>query len=121
MVGQGTSLQAWQGLAPAREILASICNADISILLETWTWTITPPPPLRPSCFSTLQQDSRLAGKNNMQCKDKFRNLCLTIIQVGAVGQWPAWAGGGVAGWGRGVGEVVVGRGGVGLAAVERG
>ncbi len=26
-------------------------------------------------------QDPRLAGKNNMQCKDKFRNLCLTIIQ----------------------------------------
>jgi hypothetical protein len=26
-------------------------------------------------------QDPRLASKNNMQCKDKFRNLCLTIIQ----------------------------------------
>lgn len=26
-------------------------------------------------------QDPRLNSKNNMQCKDKFRNLCLTIIQ----------------------------------------
>lgn len=33
------------------------------------------------SAWRTIVQDSRLAGKNNMQCKDKFRNLCLTIIQ----------------------------------------
>lgn len=32
--------------------------------------------------FAHSRQDARLAGKNNMQCKDKFRNLCLTIIQV---------------------------------------
>ncbi|KIZ03425.1 hypothetical protein MNEG_4532 [Monoraphidium neglectum] len=33
------------------------------------------------SAWRTIVQDVRLAGKNNMQCKDKFRNLCLTIIQ----------------------------------------
>ncbi|KIY97818.1 hypothetical protein MNEG_10143 [Monoraphidium neglectum] len=33
------------------------------------------------SAWRTIVQDPRLAGKNNMQCKDKFRNLCLTIIQ----------------------------------------
>jgi hypothetical protein len=48
-------------------------------------------------------QDVRLAGKNNMQCKDKFRNLCLTIIQV-SLGGWgtihtrqPRWQGLGTA------------------------
>jgi len=33
------------------------------------------------SAWRTIVMDPRLAGKNNMQCKDKFRNLCLTIIQ----------------------------------------
>jgi hypothetical protein len=36
-------------------------------------------------------QDARLTGKNNMQCKDKFRNLCLTIIQVGARAGLSVW------------------------------
>jgi hypothetical protein len=35
------------------------------------------------TCCVRHVQDPRLSGKNNMQCKDKFRNLCLTIIQVG--------------------------------------
>lgn len=33
------------------------------------------------SAWRTIVMDPRLASKNNMQCKDKFRNLCLTIIQ----------------------------------------
>eukprot|EP00877_Chromochloris_zofingiensis_P007434 jgi/Chrzof1/2944/Cz12g05110.t1 len=33
------------------------------------------------SAWRTIVMDPRLQGKNNMQCKDKFRNLCLTIIQ----------------------------------------
>ncbi|KAI8473640.1 MAG: hypothetical protein J3K34DRAFT_410090 [Monoraphidium minutum] len=33
------------------------------------------------SAWRTIVTDERLTGKNNMQCKDKFRNLCLTIIQ----------------------------------------
>ncbi|GBF98823.1 telomere repeat-binding factor-like [Raphidocelis subcapitata] len=33
------------------------------------------------SAWRAIVQDPRLGGKNNMQCKDKFRNLCLTIIQ----------------------------------------
>ncbi|KAI8464058.1 MAG: hypothetical protein J3K34DRAFT_462123 [Monoraphidium minutum] len=33
------------------------------------------------SAWRTIVADLRLGGKNNMQCKDKFRNLCLTIIQ----------------------------------------
>ncbi|GBF99107.1 hypothetical protein Rsub_11916 [Raphidocelis subcapitata] len=33
------------------------------------------------SAWRSIVQDPRLGGKNNMQCKDKFRNLCLTIIQ----------------------------------------
>ncbi len=37
--------------------------------------------PLPPAALLHGPQDPRLAGKNNMQCKDKFRNLCLTIIQ----------------------------------------
>lgn len=37
--------------------------------------------PLHLSFNSPRPQDPRLASKNNMQCKDKFRNLCLTIIQ----------------------------------------
>jgi hypothetical protein len=33
------------------------------------------------SAWRTIVMDPRLNSKNNMQCKDKFRNLCLTIIQ----------------------------------------
>jgi hypothetical protein len=45
---------------------------------------ITPSHPLAyPSLLLSVLclQDPRLNSKNNMQCKDKFRNLCLTIIQ----------------------------------------